>query len=919
MHRLISKSIRIAALFAVLILLTLGQSARDARAESLDGMLRVKLTRLGSPSTVTLSADCDLVTDTAGSVLPAGNALTASASNGQLTVQAGGQTIATGKSVLLTRKESRGRGIVFAAPALSNRFCGDLLLTAAGNVVSAVLNIYVEDYLYGVVGFVMAPSSELEALKAQAIAARSYALNQKALESVEYDITDTADGFTFKGRCEGEEYGNVIQAVDDTRGMVLMNGDGIICGWCTESNGGQMESSANAFGLDRDYTAVSDDEYDLYSNATKKSCKISKSARDRNENLQQLLVEGATRTLSQLSGDEVREVRITAITGVRAGQAAYAAPSRVLNSLEFDVQASGWNSMGNAASADLSVTVPTFGGLEDWYDLSINDEANETVWIEDQADAFEITFRRSGHGVGLSQRGAQTMASSWQACDAILARYFPGTSLVTVDLVEAETVKTNMAQVTVPAIATARLSGRVNLYAAPDGNGEVAAVLAAGATVDVYAAQGDWAAVGSSGKMGYVRVNDVGSFELAGDGVTELEIAAQVRMKANRPLLQLPTGTARALAQLSSGEKLTATAYSKQWARVTREAGTTGFVQLSAIELLEEKDDGGAMVAVSGTRYAKLTRKAKLYSGTDAEKALTTLASGKRVRVLAKNRLFARVSTGGKTGYVALSALKMEAVKKAKSTKKTKSKIDGGAFTKLKGSKRKTVYVKSSRLTLYKKYATNSGRVARLKKGQKLLMTAYNTKWAYVTVGGRKGYVLCKYLTTKAPTAKKTKSTSKKSKTTKKVDPNVFRKVKGKKYGTITMDLAVIYRRASRKSEQIDWVVKGNRVRIYAYNKTWAMVTFNGTKGFLLRESMTKKSASLTGTKTTTKFVSANVYAKTLSDLKLYPKADLFGAALDTIPAGTEVHITGYKGQAAYVDINGKKGYLERGYLKNVK
>ena len=141
MHRLISKSIRIAALFAVLILLTLGQSARDARAESLDGMLRVKLTRLGSPSTVTLSADCDLVTDTTGSVLPAGNALTASASNGQLTVQAGGQTIATGKSVLLTRKESRGRGIVFAAPALSNRFCGDLLLTAAGNVVSAVLNI----------------------------------------------------------------------------------------------------------------------------------------------------------------------------------------------------------------------------------------------------------------------------------------------------------------------------------------------------------------------------------------------------------------------------------------------------------------------------------------------------------------------------------------------------------------------------------------------------------------------------------------------------------------------------------------------------------------------------------------------------------------------------------------------------------
>ena len=910
MRRLIMKTIGYATLLAVLALCPWIPSAR---AESLDGMLRVKLTRLGSPSTVTLSADCDLVADATGHVLPAGNALTASARDGQLTVQAGGETIASGKSVLLTRKESKGKGILFAAPSLSNRFCGDLLLTAAGNVVSAVLNVYVEEYLYGVVGFVMPPSSELEALKAQAVAARSYALNQKALESVEYDITDTADGFTFKGRCEGAEYDNVIQAVDDTRGMVLMDGDGIICGWCTESNGGQMESAANAFGMERSYTAVSDDEYDLYSSsAAKKSCKIPKNAGNLNEALSQLLVEGATRTLRQLSGDEVREVRITAIKGIRAGEAAYAAPSRVLNSLEFDVEASGWNSLGNAASADLSVTVPTFGGLEDWYDLSINDEANETVWVEELADAFEITFRRSGHGVGLSQRGAQAMASGWQACDAILARYFPGTSLVTVDLVEAETVKTDMAQVTVPAIATARLSDRVSLYTAPGKDAETAAVLAAGATLDVYAVQDDWAAVGSSGKMGYVNVSDVGGFELAGDDVTVLETAAKVAMKANRSLMQLPAGTARALASLASGENLTATAYSRQWAQVTTSAGVSGFVQLSAIELLERQDDGGAMVAVSGTRYAKLTGKADLYESTDAAKALGTLASGKRVQVLATNQLYARVKADGKTGYVSLGLLEMEAVKKAKS-----SKIDGGAFTKLKGKKRKVVYVKSSSLTLYKKYATNSGKVAKLKKGQKLLMTAYNSKWAYVTTGSKKGYVLRKGLTTKAPAAKKT-TTKKKTTTTKKTSSSSLKKVKGKKYGTITMDLAVIYKSPSTKSEQLDWVEKGDKVRIYAYNKTWAMVTFKSTKGYLLRESMTKKSGSTTGAATSTEFEYVDDYAETLSDLKLYENADLYGAAVDTIPMGTEVHITGYQGQAAYVDINGKTGYLERGYLKSI-
>ena len=39
------------------------------------------------------------------------------------------------------------------------------------------------------------------------------------------------------------------------------------------------------------------------------------------------------------------------------------------------------------------------------------------------------------------------------------------------------------------------------------------------------------------------------------------------------------------------------------------------------------------------------------------------------------------------------------------------------------------------------------------------------------------------------------------------------------------------------------------------------------------------------------------------------------GTAIATVPRGTEVHVTGYRGQAAHVDINGKTGYLASGYL----
>ena len=51
-----------------------------------DGMLRVKLTRLGAPSTITFTADCDLRPDEGGDAIPAGNAVTASATDGVLTI-----------------------------------------------------------------------------------------------------------------------------------------------------------------------------------------------------------------------------------------------------------------------------------------------------------------------------------------------------------------------------------------------------------------------------------------------------------------------------------------------------------------------------------------------------------------------------------------------------------------------------------------------------------------------------------------------------------------------------------------------------------------------------------------------------------------------------------------------------------------
>ena len=70
--------------------------------------------------------------------------------------------------------------------------------------------------------------------------------------------------------------------------------------------------------------------------------------------------------------------------------------------------------------------------------------------------------------------------------------------------------------------------------------------------------------------------------------------------------------------------------------------------------------------AMAGRTY-RYIEDAPLYESLDADNVLATLREGLRVKVLGKNRLWYKVSTGGMQGYVSLDALKLEAAKKTQS------------------------------------------------------------------------------------------------------------------------------------------------------------------------------------------------------------------------------------------------------------
>jgi len=118
---------------------------------------------------------------------------------------------------------------------------GRALLVPTGQGLTAVNYVDLEEYLYSVIGSEMPASWPIEALKAQAVAARSYALYQRQTGANSlYDIGDTQAWQVYKG--VESEYTSTQQAVMATEGQVLIYQGKIIEAVFHSSSGGHTEN-----------------------------------------------------------------------------------------------------------------------------------------------------------------------------------------------------------------------------------------------------------------------------------------------------------------------------------------------------------------------------------------------------------------------------------------------------------------------------------------------------------------------------------------------------------------------------------------------------------------------------------------------------------------------------------------------------
>ena len=120
-----------------------------------------------------------------------------------------------------------------------------------GNM-TVINDVGIEDYVRGVTPAEMPSSWNMEALKAQAIAVRSYAIaNLGKHASQGFDLLDSTMDQVYNGVLAETSATN--QAVEETKGLVLTYNNKIISTMYSASAGGQTKSALQAWGNDIPY------------------------------------------------------------------------------------------------------------------------------------------------------------------------------------------------------------------------------------------------------------------------------------------------------------------------------------------------------------------------------------------------------------------------------------------------------------------------------------------------------------------------------------------------------------------------------------------------------------------------------------------------------------------------------------------
>jgi stage II sporulation protein D len=231
--------------------------ADDAAAKDAGARARIAA---GSPATVAWNRDTSTFQvrlgafETREAALGFARKLGDAGFKGAFAVEEARPATGTGVKLLETGEEVAMATVVPATPGEtltvdSVPYRGFIEVRAGDPGVLTVVNVLnMEDYLKGVVPNELSPAAfpQIEALKAQAVAARTYALKNRGQSIAKgYDLCATPACQVYRGKSTESPLSD--QAVDETRGLVAEYNDLPIDALYTSTCGGHTEDGSNMF------------------------------------------------------------------------------------------------------------------------------------------------------------------------------------------------------------------------------------------------------------------------------------------------------------------------------------------------------------------------------------------------------------------------------------------------------------------------------------------------------------------------------------------------------------------------------------------------------------------------------------------------------------------------------------------------
>lgn len=260
-----------------------------------------------------------------------------------------------------------------------------------------------EEYLIGVVASEMPVAYSLEALKAQAIAARTFALKETA-EGTKPIGRDTAAQVYMNEKERKERWGKsfkeneskIQQAIEETKGSIIVYNEEMITAMFFSTSNGQTETAENFSGNPVAYLqSVDSPDEQTVSEEVERS--VNMSLQEWNEKLGVAWKEDDFRSLQLVRNETGRVQRVLSGTFETTGR-------ELREKLKL-------------ASTDFNIGF---------------DVANKIV---------HITTKGYGHGVGMSQNGAEAYAKKGWTAEQIVKHYYSNTEIKTFEKSKDECLK----------------------------------------------------------------------------------------------------------------------------------------------------------------------------------------------------------------------------------------------------------------------------------------------------------------------------------------------------------------------------------------------------------------------------------------------------------------------------------------------